>query len=47
VSEPTRDEMARNDVKKKLKVALVMGGGVSLGAFNRGAIAEITKNAVG
>jgi hypothetical protein len=38
--------MARNDVKKKLKVALVMGG-VSLGAFNGGAIAEITKNAVG
>lgn len=28
---------------KKLKVGLVMGGGVSLGAFNGGAIAEIVK----
>jgi hypothetical protein len=30
-------------MKKKLKVALVMGGGVSLGAFNGGAMAEITR----
>ena len=29
--------------KKKLKVGLIMGGGVSLGAFNGGAIAEIVK----
>jgi predicted acylesterase/phospholipase RssA len=28
-------------MKKKLKVALVIGGGVSLGAFNGGAIAEM------
>jgi hypothetical protein len=29
--------------EKKLKVGLIMGGGVSLGAFNGGAIAEIVK----
>jgi predicted acylesterase/phospholipase RssA len=30
-------------MKKKLKVALVIGGGVSLGAFNGGAIAEMLR----
>jgi hypothetical protein len=30
-------------MKKKLKVALVIGDGVSLGAFNGGAIAEMLR----